>query len=224
MRMIRSGLASHGEVYFALEQSAGRGQSGRSWQSESGKNIMISIVLQKNLPEIKQLFEISLFTSLSCLELFNIRTAGDMFIKWPNDIFWRDRKAGGILIENVISGNVVTHSVIGIGLNINQTEFPDFNRKVVSLKQITGKSHDPLVLAEELCNLIGQKLHSRSEQFTEMLEKYNNQLFRRNESIEFKYNNQRTLGIVQHVTSEGLLGILKEKTEYYYSGEITWLL
>jgi BirA family biotin operon repressor/biotin-[acetyl-CoA-carboxylase] ligase len=224
MRMIRAGLATHGEVYFALEQIAGRGQSGRSWDSEPGKNLMISIVLQKNLPEIKQLFNISLCIVLSCLDLFNKHTNGDMSIKWPNDIFWRDRKAGGILIENVISGNTISHSIIGIGLNINQTVFPDFTRKVVSLKQITGKSYNPVELADELCNLIDQKLQSWSTQLDSMLEQYNNHLFRKNESIEFNHNNQRTLGIVKHVNSEGCLGILREKIDYFYSGEITWLL
>lgn len=224
MRMIRAGLASHGEVYFALEQSAGRGQSGRSWDSEPGKNLMISIVLQKNLPEIKQLFNLSLCAALSCLELFNKHTNGDMCIKWPNDLFWRDRKAGGILIENVISGNSVSHSIIGIGLNINQTAFPDFNRKVVSLKQITGLSFNPVELSVELCKLIELKLESQITQAAEILELYNNHLFKKNESIEFNYNNQRTMGIVKHVTSEGCIGILREKIDYFYSGEITWLL
>jgi len=224
MRMIKSGKARHGEVYFAIDQSAGKGQSGRQWNSAPGKNLMISIVLLKDLPEIKQLFSISVCTVLACLELFNKRTGGDMSVKWPNDLFWRDRKAGGILIENAISGISLSYSIIGIGLNINQTEFPELNRKVVSLKQITGKSHDPIELAEELCVLLGKNLQSSAENSIEMLDIYNQHLFMRNQLIGFSKNNQRTSGLVQEVRADGSIGILEEEIEFYRSGEIVWHL
>lgn len=224
MRMIKAGKAHHGEVYFALDQSAGKGQSGRQWSSEPGKNLMISVVLLKNLPQINQLFRISVCTVLSCLELFNKRTGGDMSVKWPNDLFWRDRKAGGILIENAISGISLTHSIIGIGLNINQTDFPELNRKVVSLKQITGKSYDPIELAKELCTLLANNLQSSPESSIEMLDNYNRQLYMKDQEISFSRNNQRTHGVIQHVRQDGCIGILGEKIDFYRSGEITWHL
>ena len=225
MRQIREGLVSHGEAYFALEQTAGKGQTGRIWTSETGQNIMISIVLSKNLPEISNQFRLSIATALACHDLFNTETAGDTTIKWPNDIYWRDRKAGGILIENVISGRIITHSVLGIGLNINQTQFPDVGKKVVSLKQITGKTYEPIDLAGKLCSFLTQRLeNSIDSRFAAQLEEFNTHLFCRHEKVRFLRNEKDEEGIISHVTEKGKLCIRQQQSLYVSLGEITWLL
>ena len=225
MRLIKSGNVSHGEAYFALEQTAGKGQKGRIWKSETGQNIMISIVLSRNLPEISNQFRLSTATALACHDLFNTETAGDTTIKWPNDIYWRDRKAGGILIENVISGNKITHAVLGIGLNINQTTFPDVEKKVVSLKQITGKTFDPLDLAGKLCSFLSQRLENGIDsKYSEQLTEFNTHLFSRHEKVRFLRNEKEEEGIISHVTEKGKLCIKQHKSMYVSLGEITWLL
>jgi BirA family biotin operon repressor/biotin-[acetyl-CoA-carboxylase] ligase len=225
MRLIREGQATHGEVYFALEQTAGKGQTGRIWASETGQNIMISVVLSKNLPEISNQFRLSTAAALACHDFFNTETTGETTIKWPNDIYWRDRKAGGILIENVISGKNITHSVLGIGLNINQTQFADVGKKAVSLRQITGKKYDPIDLAVKLCSFLSQRLENGPiTKFSAQLGEFNAHLFRRHEKVRFLRNEKHEEGIISHVTEKGKLCIMQEKSLYVSLGEITWLL
>jgi BirA family biotin operon repressor/biotin-[acetyl-CoA-carboxylase] ligase len=225
MRMIRAGMSQHGEVYLALEQTAGKGQMGRSWNSENGKNLMLSVVLTEYLPPLDQQYALSVCAALACHDLFNAYAGEETSIKWPNDIFWRDRKAGGILIENFIHGGIWSHAIIGIGLNINQTAFPDVQRKAVSLKQITGKDHDPLNLARELCFLLGKRVKSLSgDGYPVMLEAYNKLLFKKGEQIRFSCNGQPHEGIVRDVEADGRLGILMNQTIHFRLGEIQWIL
>ena len=115
---------------YAGYQTAGRGQTGNGWESEEGKNLLCSILL----PPRKNLFELNVAVSVAVR-----RTAGDGFtIKWPNDIYWQDKKVAGILIENAIIGNEVKYSVAGIGFNVNQMEWTSGAPNPVSLKQICG--------------------------------------------------------------------------------------
>jgi BirA family biotin operon repressor/biotin-[acetyl-CoA-carboxylase] ligase len=225
MRLIREGKATHGEAFFALEQTDGKGQPGKTWTSETGQNIMISIVLSKNLPEISNQFRLSIVTALACHNFFNTETAGETTIKWPNDLYWRDRKAGGLLIENVISGKNIIYSVLGIGLNINQTEFPDVEKKVVSLRQITGKIYEPIDLAVKLCSFLSQRLENGLvSPFSAQVAEFNSHLFRRHEKVRFLRNEKVEEGIISHVTEKGKLCIKQDKSVYVKMGEITWLL
>ena len=115
-------------------QTAGRGQAGNGWESEEGKNLLCSILL----PPRKNLFEMNVLVSVVVH-----RFLGDEYtIKWPNDIYWQDKKVAGILIENAIIGNEVKYSIAGIGLNVNQTEWKSDAPNPVSLKQITRINYD----------------------------------------------------------------------------------
>ena len=120
-------------LYTAF-QTAGRGQAGNGWESEEGKNLLCSILL----PPRKNLFEMNVLVSVVVH-----RFLGDEYtIKWPNDIYWQDKKVAGILIENAIIGNEVKYSIAGIGLNVNQTEWKSDAPNPVSLKQITRINYD----------------------------------------------------------------------------------
>ena len=124
-------------------QTAGRGQTGNGWESEEGKNLLCSILL----PPRKNLFELNVVTAVAVQ-----RTLGSGYtIKWPNDIYWQDKKIAGILIENAIIGNELKYSIAGIGLNVNQTEWQSDAPNPISLKQITGEEHD---LDELMCALM----------------------------------------------------------------------
>ncbi len=96
----------------------------------------------------------SVIVSLACYDFFSYYAPDDTKIKWPNDIYWKDRKAGGILIENFLRGDTWNFSVIGIGININQTLFSPHIPNPVSLKQITGKTFNVIDLAKELCTYL----------------------------------------------------------------------
>lgn len=132
-------------------QTAGRGQTGNGWESEEGKNLLCSILL----PPRENLFELNVVTAVAVhltaqavlqqsgltAERSEVNLAA-VSIKWPNDIYWQDKKIAGILVENAIIGNEVRYSIAGIGLNVNQTEWHSDAPNPVSLKQITGREYD----------------------------------------------------------------------------------
>ena len=130
------------EYIYAGYQTAGRGQTGNGWESEEGKNLLCSILL----PARKNLFELNIIVSVAVQRLL-----GEAFtIKWPNDIYWQDKKVAGILIENAIIGNEVRYSIAGIGLNVNQTAWHSDAPNPVSLAQITGHEYELDDLMQQL--------------------------------------------------------------------------
>ena len=133
--LLAKGEWREGERFlYTAFQTAGRGQAGNGWESEEGKNLLCSILL----PPRKNLFEMNVLVSVVVH-----RFLGDEYtIKWPNDIYWQDKKVAGILIENAIIGNEVKYSIAGIGLNVNQTEWKSDAPNPVSLKQITRINYD----------------------------------------------------------------------------------
>src|SRR5215210_6618050 len=124
MAQVHAGLARHGFVYSTLQQTAGKGQRGKTWSTDSGSNITLSVVLEPSGLNYAKQFFLSAAVALACLDFTRIYAGEKTKIKWPNDIYWSDRKAGGILIENVLKGEEWKHSIVGIGININQTLFP----------------------------------------------------------------------------------------------------
>ena len=156
MAQIKAGLAKSGSCFRADYQTHGKGQHGRVWESSKGQNILCSYILElKKLDALKKWtptdqIGFSAAIALGIRAFFDAYTNGDTKIKRPNDIYWRDRKAGGILIENLLKGKEWTWAVIGIGININQTVFSPEAPNPVSLKQITGLDWDILSLQEAL--------------------------------------------------------------------------
>ena len=156
MAQIKAGLAKTGSCFRADYQTHGKGQHGRVWESSKGQNILCSYILElKKLDALKKWtptdqIGFSGAIALGIRAFFDAYTNGDTKIKRPNDIYWRDRKAGGILIENQLKGTEWTWTVVGIGININQTVFSPEAPNPVSLKQITGLDWDILSLQEAL--------------------------------------------------------------------------
>jgi len=138
-------LAEHGEGHDMMVwtdyQTAGRGCGQNTWESEAGKNLLFSMLIHPQELKATEQFRISMAISLAMIKAL-APMAGQLHIKWPNDIYWHDRKLAGILIENRLSGQLVRQSIIGVGLNVNQTEFLSNAPNPVSLRQITGQEHD----------------------------------------------------------------------------------
>lgn len=132
-------------------QTSGRGQAGNGWESEADKNLLCSILL----PPRKNLFELNVIASVAVHRLVE-DLIGANEIKWPNDIYWQDKKVAGILVENAIIGNEVRYSIAGIGLNVNQTEWHSDAPNPVSLRQITGRNYDLDELMTQLMHEIDQ--------------------------------------------------------------------
>ena len=162
MNQVKTNLAGHGAAYLAQKQWAGKGQMGKVWEAESGQNILLSVVLDPK----KLVFDgselepsiVSMLVAVGCFNFFTTYAGDETRIKWPNDIYWRDRKAAGILIENSFRGPIWQWSIAGMGVNINQTSFGTELNKAVSLKQITGKTHAVKDLAVQLCGCIEEAL------------------------------------------------------------------
>ncbi len=122
-------------------QTAGKGQRGNSWEAEKGKNLLFSFVLYPTFMEAGQQFILSQIISLAIKETLD-KIVEDICIKWPNDIYWKEKKICGILIENDLQERYIGRSIIGVGLNVNQEQFQSDAPNPISLKQITGQEHD----------------------------------------------------------------------------------
>jgi BirA family biotin operon repressor/biotin-[acetyl-CoA-carboxylase] ligase len=151
--------------------------------------------------------------------------AGDeTSLKWPNDIYWRDRKAGGILIESVCKGNEWLYAVVGIGININQVEFPDHIKNAVSLKQITGKTMNAVELAKQLCSFIDKRYTELKQSGADQLiSRYNRYLFKRNESVRLKKANIIFETTIKEVNLKGQLLTRDTIDRSFDFGEVEWL-
>lgn len=135
-------------------QSAGRGQAGNSWYSSKGQNILFSFLFYPHGVRAKEQFIISQVVSLALKKVLD-RYINDVTIKWPNDIYWNNKKIAGILIENSLLGQHIDYTIVGVGLNVNEDEFPSQLPNPISLKQITGCDSD----REVLINLLQSEFH-----------------------------------------------------------------
>lgn len=130
-------------VIYTTYQTAGRGQAGNGWEAEKGKNLLFSYLLRE--PKIKptEQFELNILAAIlthcTIKDLLSDEQKKLLAIKWPNDIYYGDKKLAGILVENSLIGSVIRHSIAGIGININQERWVGNAPNPVSLKQITGK-------------------------------------------------------------------------------------
>ena len=175
------------KAVFAMDQTHGKGRRGKHWKSVKGENIMLSIPLQMHWLPVSQQFHLSVAIALACYDLVSRYAPGHVFVKWPNDIFINDSKAGGVLIENIIKGTLWQWTVIGIGLNINQDEFDNFNHNATSLKKVTGKTNNVLELADQLYSHILKKIEDlKSGHFLKMLKTYNENLFAKGKYVKLK--------------------------------------
>ncbi len=126
-----------GTAVYTTVQSQGRGQQGNSWESEPGQNLAFSLLLKPTFLPVAMSFALSEVTTLAIAETLDSFTPG-FTIKWPNDIYHDDRKAVGILIENRLAGRTCTHSIVGVGVNLNQREFRSSAPNPVSVAQLLG--------------------------------------------------------------------------------------
>jgi BirA family biotin operon repressor/biotin-[acetyl-CoA-carboxylase] ligase len=224
MELVHKGLSQHGLVIFAHEQTAGKGQRGRQWHSTRGENIIISVILDTTTLQINQQFLLSMSMALAVNDFFRKHAGDESSVKWPNDLYWGDRKAGGILIENVITGKEWQWAIIGIGVNINQTIFDKTAFTAVSLKQITGKNQDPLELAKELCTNLDHRfrqLQHNSKQ--RVVDAYNDILYKKGQKVSLKKNNIIFDCLIKGVNEYGYL-ITESATEQLFNiGEVQWI-
>ena len=224
MQAVHDHLATHGSAFFTLEQTAGRGQRGRHWHSAAGENLLLSVVLLPDRPFPAFPFTFNASIALACYNFFKIHAGDETRLKWPNDLYWRDRKAGGLLVENSIRGSHWNASILGMGININQTSFDNSLPNPVSLRQITGKMYDPIVLAKELCAHIEHCWQQWLFDPDGILEAYNRVLYKKDEEQRFISETEGVFSAtVKEVNRAGELVLQTPEQKQFPFGSLRWL-
>ncbi|MFA8434455.1 MAG: biotin--[acetyl-CoA-carboxylase] ligase [Marinifilaceae bacterium] len=162
LKLIQEASPSHGTVVLTVNQTKGRGQRKNYWESEGGKNLTISLILRPEFLPIHLQFGISKVISLGVADFLG-RYTDNISIKWPNDIYVGEKKIAGILIEHSIMGSILSTSVCGIGLNINQREFLSDAPNPVSLALLCDKEFD----LEECLTQLLEAIETRYQQLEE---------------------------------------------------------
>lgn len=199
---------------MAKHQTNGRGQRDNSFHSDAEKSLTFSFILFPKQLSIADVFIIQTWISLGVYDWFRQYT-DDVKIKWPNDIMLRDKKACGTLIENTLQGKTVKNSIVGIGLNILQEQFPEnIAQRATSLKihQPNLPEKGMLEYCRELMVFIRRRYEMQWHSPEELLADYNDKLYKKNEDISFRTGTECFRGKILHADRDGILHIDDGKT------------
>jgi BirA family transcriptional regulator, biotin operon repressor / biotin---[acetyl-CoA-carboxylase] ligase len=228
--LLHEGLAQHGTTIFTHEQLAGKGQRGKAWATEKDSNIILSIVVKPDPLQLVQQFELSACVAVAAHEFFMNYAGENTKIKWPNDLYWQDRKAAGILIENIIKSRESgvgswKWAIVGIGININQTIFPSGLLNPVSLKQITGKNFDVIALAKEFCIIFNKYFQELiTDGFNNIFSQYLHHLYKKNEIVKLKKGIRVFEAMIKTVSPAGKLIVHHSIEEEFDFGGVEWVI
>ena len=195
---------------MAFEQTKGRGQMGSEWVSEPSKNLTVSVLVKDVPVEMVSIYDFNVAVALAGVALLQWNGIEKVNVKWPNDIMSYNKKIGGILIENSIKGEDTITSIVGLGLNVNQTNFENLP-KASSLAVIANTTFDKGVLLKMIIENLELKLQQWN-QFSEMFwSHYTDRLFKKGVPMPFSdQNNINFMGIIQGVSTIGKLQVLLE--------------
>lgn len=196
-----------GTLIRAAHQTGGKGYGGSKWDSEHGQNLLVSIILKPVFLLPKRQFFLNQAISLAVAETVRELTySDDVRIKWPNDIILNDKKVAGILIENSVKGNQLLHSVAGIGLNVNQIQFPKHLNNATSMRIVAGKELDMNKVQDVLCEKTEYRYLQLKSEHIEVLQKdYMKLLYRVLEESVYRSKGIRFNAKIVGLTAEGKL-------------------
>ncbi|GAB3935043.1 biotin--[acetyl-CoA-carboxylase] ligase [Larkinella terrae] len=206
--LITSETVLDGTVVITCNQTAGRGQRGNQWEAQPGQNLTFSVILQPTFLQASDQFWLNIAISLGISDWLATYVGNRLKIKWPNDLYIQERKVGGILIENTLYGYTIAWSIVGIGLNINQSRFQ--TPTATSLINETPNEQDfvlPELLPGLLESLERRYMALRAGQRDVLKTNYLQLLFRYQEESEFMANGERFWGIIVGVEETGRLAI-----------------
>jgi BirA family biotin operon repressor/biotin-[acetyl-CoA-carboxylase] ligase len=207
-----------GTVIMAETQYAGRGQRENTWHAEPGKNLTFSLLLKPVFLSAQQQFDLTRVVSLGVYDALEPLLGNKLKIKWPNDIYYGDSKLGGMLIENILQGSQIKSSIIGIGLNVNQENFPDNAVNATSIKNILQKDYELKNILAEICNHIeGYYLQLKAGRIEYIRTMYLSRLYWLNEPRQFKSNGECFEGRIINVKENGLLVVSQKTGEQVYN-------
>jgi BirA family biotin operon repressor/biotin-[acetyl-CoA-carboxylase] ligase len=222
----RNQLVENFTIVTAKNQTKGKGQMGSVWQSEIGKNLTMSILIKDSLSNQSQIFDLNIAISLAVIQALNEFRIPKLTVKWPNDIMSDTKKIGGILIENSFKTDSTIESIVGIGLNVNQTDFSNLPN-ASSLAVVSKMEYD----LDEIVNKIYFQIKKNCEiivsnQSEKLWENIHQNLFRIGVPMPFEdAEKNRFMGIIKGISSDGKLEILLEddSIKSYGIKEITML-
>lgn len=196
-----------GTTIVTYDQLSGRGRHEKTWVSEKNKNLCISIILFPTL-DPSDTFLLSKFVSAGIRDYLDSLNILDVCIKWPNDIYVRDRKIAGILIENSWKKNAIQESIIGIGLNVNQTHFPDMTNNPISMKMIRKSEFNLEEVLIGLLKYLEKRYAALCEgKLREIENAYHEHLYRLNEENAFSVGGEIIRGTIRGVERDGKLKV-----------------
>ena len=195
-------------VVTAENQTKGKGQMGAVWNSEPSKNLIMSVFVDNFFINNNQVFDINIVVTCAIIQALEIFKIPDLSIKWPNDIMSYNKKIGGVLIENSFKSNGSITSIVGFGLNVNQTDFDNLP-KASSLKVICETTFDKQEILFMIIEKLEKNILSWNNKSETMRKDFTNRLFKIGVPMPFSdQNNQNFMGIIQGVSTIGKLEIL----------------
>lgn len=206
----KNGATPEGLTILAHHQTAGRGQRGNAWQAAPGENLTFSVVLKPTWLPVARQFDLSITVALAGADALRtlLGLAAPVTVKWPNDLYIGPRKVGGVLIENTLRGTAISSSVVGIGLNVNQTAFDPALPNPTSLARETGHPHErATVLAALLASLEARYLALRAGRNAEQCVEYQARLYRFGQETTFAFDGQQETGRITGIDARGQLEV-----------------
>ncbi len=223
-KLIKQNLATNGTAIFAHHQTTGKGQRGKQWKAKAGENIILSVIIDISTVHLQNQFPLVAMSALACHNFFKKYAGNNTVIKWSNDIYFNDNKAGGILIETVNHNNKRL-AIVGMGININQTEFDKSLLNAISLKQITGNTYNIIELANELYKkVIEHYIVLAEERFDLLLAEYNNVLYKKNKQVTLRKDNIKFSCTIKGINSFGELEVENGLKDTFSFGEVQWII
>ena len=203
-------------VVSADEQTAGKGMGSNGWESEVGKNLTFSLALDVSFLPAERQFLLSEAVALGLYEaLCPLIPEEKLHIKWPNDIYFENRKLAGILINSTIKANMMDISIIGIGLNVNQMQFQDWPTHPISLKMISGKTYDLQPVLEQVAESIYNKVENLKANPTIIEQDYLKRLYRYRTWADYEVNGKVLRLFMRGIDAFGRLMLVDETGNSY---------
>lgn len=209
----------------AQKQTRGRGQMGAQWESEPDKNLTMSVLVKDVLNDKVDIFNLNTAVALTLIKVLENLNIHKLTVKWPNDIMADAKKVGGILIENSIKSDGTIRSIIGIGLNVNQTDFSNLPKATSIALEIHKEINKDTIMIQILKQL-KNSISLLSDQSDQVWQSYHDYLFKKNIPMAFQDNSgNKFMGIIQSVSRDGMLQLLLEDDSIASFGikEITML-
>lgn len=202
-----------GTVIMAENQFDGRGQVESKWHAEPGKNLTFSILLHPSFIPLSEQFTINMAISIAVGRALKNVTGEGLTIKWPNDIYFGDKKIGGMLLENIVSGSRIKACIVGIGINVNQEVFDaELKERAGSLFQILHHDVNLISLLAEICSHIeAAYLKLKGGNYKTLRQEYLNFLYRFNVKANYRQNGEVFEGRITDVSDHGFLSLETSK-------------